>query len=65
MPTVRDRYIHLSDLERRERVADLLARGVVRHLCDQRFDPPGEEVAHKAKIGLEVYAETRLHVSRG
>jgi hypothetical protein len=65
MPTVRDRYIHLSDLERRERVADLLARGVVRHLRERRPDPSIKEVAHKAKIGLEVSAKTRLHVSRG
>lgn len=65
MPTVRDRYIHLSDLERRERVAAMLARGVVRHLRDRRPDPPVEEVAHKGEMGLEVSTKTRLHVSRG
>lgn len=65
MPTVRDRYVHLSSQDRRERIADLLARGVVRHLRERRPDPSIKEVAHKAKIGLEVSAETRLHVTRG
>ena len=65
MPTVRDRYIHLSDLERRERVADLLARGVVRHLRDRRPESSIKEVARKAEFGLDEFAKTRLHVSRG
>lgn len=68
MPTVRDQYVHKSDKDRRQRLADLLARGVVRHLRDRRPESSIKEVAHKAnprKAGLEVSAETRLHVSRG
>ena len=65
MPTVRDRYIHLSSQDRRERIADLLARGVVRHLRDRRPDPPAQVVAHKGEMGLEDSTKTRLHVSRG
>ena len=65
MSTVRDQYIHLSDQDRRERIADLLARGVVRHLHDCRPDSSIKEVAHKAEFGLDVSHRTRLHVSRG
>jgi len=65
MSTVRDQYIHLSDQDRRERIADLLARGVVRYLRDCWPDLSIKEVAHKAETGLEVSDKTRLHVSRG
>lgn len=60
MTTGRDRYAHLSDHQRRERIADVLARGVVRHLKGRH------KVAHRVQThesGLEVSAETRLHVS--
>jgi hypothetical protein len=65
MPKVRDRSSHLSDLERRERVAAMLARGVVRYLRDHRPESNTKEVVHKAESRLEVSARTRLHVSRG
>ncbi|MFN3165601.1 MAG: hypothetical protein ACE37H_00890 [Phycisphaeraceae bacterium] len=65
MTKVRDQYDQASDQEQRQRIAELLARGVVRQLSENHPNSSIEEVAHKAENGLEVPAELRLHVSSG
>lgn len=57
MPSLRARAVHPDDQARCERIAELLARGVVRHMLGRR--PESEESGDNR---LEVSGETRLHV---
>ena len=54
MSTVRDQYIHLSDQERRERIADLLARGChcasAPHACERLLLPPSPSPRHCIRL---------------
>ena len=63
MTTGRDRYAHLSDHQRRERIADVLARGVVRHLKGRHKDSLVAHSGQTRESGLDVSVKTRLHVS--
>ena len=57
MASSRARAVHPDDEERCERIAELLARGVVRHMLGRR-----RESEESGDNRLEVSGETRLHV---
>ena len=57
MASLRTSAVHPDIDDRCERIAELLARGVVRHMRRRR--PESEE---SGEIGLELSGETRLHV---
>lgn len=57
MASLRASAVHPDDEDRCERIAELLARGVVRHMRSRR--PEAEESGENR---LEVSGETRLHV---
>jgi len=57
MASLRTRGVHHDDEDRCERIAELLARGVVRHMLGRR-----RESVEFGDNRLEVSGETRLHV---
>ena len=57
MASLRARTVYPDDEDRRERIAELLARGVLRHMRGRR-----RESEESGDNRLEVSGETRLHV---